>query len=158
MKEVTVKTIIRSASHPTERIRVRTINEEPTMTQQQFKEEADINNIMRKYGADPVAFNALTRKGGIYADFSNIKDYHGMLQEVEDAKAAFAALPAQMRSRFNNDPGQLIEFLQDSKNYDEGVELGLFEPKKQNSQSTGATSKNELNDKTEATEKTKTTK
>lgn len=152
MKEITMTKHERLASHPTERVRVQTINEEPTMTQQQFKDEADINNIMRKYGADPVAFNALTRKGGVYADFSEIKDYHGMLQEVEDAKSAFSALPAQLRSRFDNDPGKLIEFLQDSKNYDEGVELGLFEPKKESiPPKKGATSKNELNDKSEAT-------
>jgi len=156
MKLVTTEINPVLASHHTERIRVRTVNNEPTMTQQQFQDEADINSIMRKYGSDPVAFNALTRKGGVYADFSQISDYHGMLQEVANAQDAFASLPAQIRSRFANDPGKLIEFLQDSKNHDEGVELGLFEPKKSppsipNSSPPGATSKNELNDKIEAT-------
>jgi len=154
MKLVTTEINPVLASHHTERIRVRTVNNEPSMTQQQFAEEADINNIMRKYGADPVAFNALTRKGGVYADFSQISDYHGMLQEVAHAQDAFASLPAQIRSRFANDPGKLIEFLSDSKNYDEGVELGLYDPKPPSiskTQTPGATSKNDLNDKTEAT-------
>lgn len=143
-----------------ERTRVQTINEDPTLTQQQFKDEADINNIMRKYGNDPVAFNALTRKGGVYADFSKITDYHGMLQEVAEAQDAFASLPAQLRSRFENDPGKLLGFLQDPKNYDEGVELGLLEakPQKTTQSSTphvAATSKNDSNDKTEAATKNK---
>lgn len=130
MKEITFIDQERPASTMHERIRVQTINDEPTMTQQQFKDEADINNIMRKYGADPVAFNALTRTGGMYADFSKIKDYHGMLLQVADAQDAFATLPAQLRSRFENNPGKLIEFFRDSKNYDEGVALGLIEPRK----------------------------
>lgn len=160
MKYITSTTIIRKASPQTERIRVQTVNDEPTMTQQQFKDEADINNIMRKYGADPVAFNALTRKGGVYADFSQVTDYHGMLQQVADAQDAFGALPAQIRSRFANDPGALIQFLNDPKNHDEGVELGLFDPKSPPpsipqplTSRKGATSKNDSNDKTEATSK-----
>lgn len=153
MKDVTVEG---TSQHNTplkhsERVRVQTLNSEPTKTQQQFKDEADINHIMRKYGADPVAFNALTRKGGVYADFSEIKDYHGMLQEVADAQDAFASLPADLRSRFENDPGKLISFLQNPKNYDEGVELGLFEAKKPTTSplKKEPTSKNELNDKSE---------
>lgn len=158
MKLVTTEINPVLASHHTERIRVRTVNDEPTMTQQQFKDEADINNIMRKYGADPVAFNALTRKGGVYADFSQLSDYHGMLQQVADAQDAFSALPAQIRSRFANDPGSLIAFLNDPKNHDEGVELGLYDPKTPRpsipqplKSQKGATSKNDSNDKTEAT-------
>lgn len=139
-----------------ERMRVSTVNHEPTMTQQQFKDEADINNIMRKYGTDPAAFNSLTRKGGLYGDFSEIADYHSMLLQVADAQDAFLALPAQMRARFENDPGKLISFLQDDKNYDEGVELGLITPKTppKNPSQPVATSKNDSNDKTEATPKT----
>lgn len=129
MKEITLSDQTKKASTMHERIRVQTINAEPSMTQQQFKDEADINTIMRKYGADPVAFNALTRKGGVYADFSNLKDYQGMLQEVADAQDAFAALPAQIRARFGNDPGSLISFLGDPDNHAEGVELGLLQPK-----------------------------
>lgn len=129
MKEITYIDQTKPASTMHERIRVQTINDEPTMTQQQFKDEADINSIMRKYGADPVAFNALTRQGGVYADFSHLKDYHGMLQDVADAQDAFASLPAQIRSRFANDPGSLISFLQDEKNHTEGVSLGLFQPR-----------------------------
>lgn len=130
-KEISFDNQPRIASNTAERIRVRTINTEPSMTQQQFKEECDINNIMKKYGSDPVAFQALTRKGGVFADVTSITDYQSMLHQVSDAQEAFASLPATLRVRFQNDPGQLLSFLQDPKNYDEGVKLGLLEPKKQ---------------------------
>lgn len=109
--------------------RIATINEEPTETQQQFKEECDINNIMKKYGNDPVAFQALTRPGGKFADFSEIQDYQGMLQTVFEAQSAFNSLPAEMRLRFRNDPSYLLDFIQDPKNYAEGIQMGLLVPK-----------------------------
>ena len=114
---------------PNGSLRIQSENSEPTMTQQQFKDECDINNILRKHGHDPVAFSALTRQGGMYADFSNITEYREMLDAVIYADQAFSALPAHLRARFGNDPSQLLDFIQDKNNYDEGVTLGLV-PKK----------------------------
>lgn len=102
-------------------------NLEPSKTQQHFKEELDVNNIMKKYDdrINAVPFS----NGGMYADFSEIQDFQGMLSTVQHAQDAFASLPAQTRKRFGNDPSLLLEFLQDSNNYDEGVKLGLLQPK-----------------------------
>lgn len=136
MKEITVR--------KNNRLRVQTMNFEPSLANQSFKDECDINNIMRKHGHDPVAFNTLTRKGGVYGDFSEISDYQGMLQKVADAQDAFSSLPSALRERFRNSPGELIEFLQNPQNYDEGVKLGLL-VSKQNNQVPTAT-KNELNE------------
>lgn len=110
------------------RVRVRTINSEPTMAQQQFKDECDINKIMDKYQKTG-EFTHLTSKQGRYADFSSIQDYREMLDTVRYADEAFMKLPATIRSRFGNDPQQLLDFVQDNKNYDEGVKLGLVQPK-----------------------------
>ena len=41
---------------------------------------------------------------------------------------AFDALPAELRERFENDPGKFVEFCLDPKNKDEAVELGLAVP------------------------------
>ena len=35
-------------------------------------------------------------------------------------------LPAQMRSRFNNDPAELLKFIKDPANLDEAVKLGIL--------------------------------
>ena len=113
-------------------IGVMTINEEPTMTQQQFKEEVDINNIMEKYikRPDPTIF---VRNGkGVYGDFSNAKDFQSSLNQILEAEDAFMSLDARIRARFENDPHKLFEFLNDRKNLDEAIELGLVENKNAN--------------------------
>jgi phage internal scaffolding protein len=38
------------------------------------------------------------------------------------------ALPAQIRSRFDNDPAKLIDFLENEQNHDEAIKLGLVNP------------------------------
>lgn len=107
------------------RVHVESINDLPSMTQQQFKDECDINNIMKKY-ASTGQFTHLTSKQGAYSDFSMITDYQEMLETVRYAQDAFASLPADVRTRFANDPGNLLGFIQDPSNYDEGVKLGLL--------------------------------
>ena len=104
---------------------VATVNGEPSMARQEFKDEVDINNIMKKYDdrLNAVPFTA----SGQYGDFSQITEFRDMLDTVIYAQEAFASLPASMRKRFGNDPALLLEFLQDEANYDEGVKLGLLQ-------------------------------
>lgn len=126
----------------TGRVRVQTMNLEPSMTQQQFEAECDINNIMKKY-ATTGQFTHLTSKQGRYGDFSQITDYQEMLETIRYADEAFSSLPAEVRLRFKNNPAELLEFVQDPKNYDEGVKLGLVQPKPTPAETSN---KNELND------------
>ena len=48
------------------------------------------------------------------------------------AEEQFGALPANVRREFDNDPGKMLEFIQDPDNYERGVELGLFTPRMSN--------------------------
>lgn len=98
-----------------------------SLTQQQFAEEVDINTIVRRFnltGQLPSTFN-MPR----YGDFTGISDYHSAMNIVRQADEEFLTLPAELRARFNNDPGQLIEFLENDDNRDEAVKLGLVTPK-----------------------------
>lgn len=101
----------------------------PGLTQGQFKQECDINHIMRRYKQS----GALPRfkRGGVYGDFSELGDYMESLEKVQAAQEAFAALPSEVRARFRNDPGELVAFVADEKNRDEAVKLGLVEDKEQ---------------------------
>lgn len=107
-------------------LRVRTINTEPSRTQEHFKDECDVNNIMKKY-RNSGQVTHLARTSGVYADLTSIKDYHSAMNQVVQAQEAFATLPASVRERFANDPARLLDFIKDEKNYDEGVKYGLFE-------------------------------
>lgn len=107
------------------RVRVRTRNELPTKTQQQFKEQVDVNNIIRKYKQTGAITHLNTRKG-VYMDCTAIPDYQVALNTINQANSAFMELPAIIRARFQNDPAQLLEFLKDPQNKEEGIKLGLL--------------------------------
>jgi len=99
--------------------------EEPSLAQQHFKEECDINTILQKFNITGILPEAPLSPR--YGDFSGIGDYHTAMNRVLAAKTEFESLPAQIRARFQNDPAQLIEFLQDENNRPEAEELGLVE-------------------------------
>ena len=88
------------------------------------KHEVNINTIMAKARKGiPIP---VSRGGGMYGDFTGAMDYHSTLQRIDEAMDMFAALPASIRSRFQNEPGQLIEFLSNPENEDKAIELGLI--------------------------------
>nr|QJB20846.1 MAG: internal scaffolding protein [Microvirus sp.] len=103
-----------------------TINTEESLTQQQFKAECDINNIMAKYKKTGLITH-VNRFAGHIGDFSSGDSYQESLHKVMAAQESFNALPAHIRSRFFNDPAQMLDFLSDPKNDEEAVKLGLRE-------------------------------
>lgn len=94
-------------------------------TQQSFKEECDVNVIMRKYEKTGLITH-VSKVQGQYGDFSSIGDYQEALDKLSVAQDAFLDMPAKLRARFGNDPGQLIEFINNKENYEEAVKLGLI--------------------------------
>lgn len=58
--------------------KVQTFNSSPSLTQQQFKEEADINNIIASYNTTGLLTNPLVQSARqpMFGDFSNLpQDY-----------------------------------------------------------------------------------
>lgn len=102
-------------------------DEYPTQTQQFLGDEVDINTIMAKYATHQV-LPRLQGGPGMYGDFTGVTDYHTALIQIEEAQQAFMDLPAKIRNRFENEPQQLITFLENEDNLDEARELGLVEP------------------------------
>ena len=101
---------------------------EPSMTQQQFKDECDINKIMDRYLKTGVLSDPLDRRvTPKYGDYAEIGDYMDHMNKVVEANEMFEALPASIRKRFNNNPADLIEFVMDANNRAEAELLGLVE-------------------------------
>lgn len=101
--------------------------EDASLAQQQFKDECDINNILRQFNITGQLPDApLSPK---YGDFTGISDYKTALDRVIAADEEFMNLPATIRARFENEPAKLIEFLDDASNREEAEKLGLVEPK-----------------------------
>lgn len=112
-------------AHKRNRVQFKTKGE--SLTKQSMKNDCDINNIMRRY--EKTGFISHIKNGGTYGDFSTVDSYHSAMNEIIAAKEAFMTLPASVRKKFQNDPAEMIEFLQNKENYDEAVKLGLIEPK-----------------------------
>jgi phage internal scaffolding protein len=98
--------------------------EDATLAQQHFRDECDINNILRQFNITGLLPEAPLSPR--YGDFTGIGDYHTALNQVIAAEDEFMSLPATIRARFENDPAQLIEFLDKSENKDEAIKLGLI--------------------------------
>lgn len=108
-------------------IKVQTINNEPSMAQEHFKDEVDINNIMKKYQKVGISYNHLPQSSkGLYGDFTAVKTFEQAHQAILDTEKNFSTLPSQIRKRFDNNPQQLINFLNDKQNRDEAIQLGLI--------------------------------
>lgn len=105
-------------------IKIQSVNEKPSRTKKSLRDMVNVNTILRKYRQTGIITH-VTSKDGTYGDFTEIKDFSGALNTVIKAKQQFELLPAEVRSRFGNDPQQLIKFLQDPKNNEESVKLGL---------------------------------
>lgn len=98
-----------------------------SLCEQQFVEESDINYIAERFmrtGEAPTLLD-LPQSG----DFEGIFDFQSAMNLIQHAKLEFASLPAKVRARFQNDPAELLAFVNDVDNYDEAVKLG-FIPKR----------------------------
>lgn len=102
---------------------------EPSMTQQHFKDECDINQIMAKYQKTGVLFDPLTQshRQPLFDDFSELGDFLDHQNAVIEAESRFMGLPSSLRARFNNSPAELLQWLQNPENRKEAGELGLMQ-------------------------------
>lgn len=98
-------------------------------TRQEFADECDINNIMRRYEKAGVVTHFSPRQPK-YMDLSNLPDFQNSMNMMIEAKASFMSLPARVRKEFDNDPAKFVEFASNSENIDKLREWGLAEPVK----------------------------
>lgn len=96
---------------------------EPSVTKQSFKDECDINNIVRRY-EQTGEFPYINPREAQFGDVTGL-EFRAMLDTVNEANAAFAALPAEIRDRFNHDPVKFVDFCSNADNAEELVKLGL---------------------------------
>ena len=90
-------------------------------TQQGFRDECDINTILRKMakGVLPV------ERSVSYGDFASAPSFEQALTLINVAKDQFSSLSADTRARFNNDPARFLAFVNDPSNNEEMIKLGL---------------------------------
>lgn len=94
-----------------------------SMTKQAFKKECDINFIVSQYERTG-EFPYVDPRQESFGDVTGL-EFREMMDTVNAAKAAFQALPAEVRRRFGDDPREFVDFVSDEANKDELVRLGL---------------------------------
>ena len=100
--------------------------DDASLTQQQFKEEADINTIVDRFLKSGVLPSAATMPQ--YVDYEGVFDFQSAMNVVRQADDNFMRLDAKVRARFNNSPQQFLEFFANPENVDEAIRLGLATP------------------------------
>lgn len=108
--------------------RVITKNEEPSLTDQSFKDEVDVNQIMERF----MKTGHLPLRGvnPVYGDLTmTTLDLPTAIRVIRQSEEAFAELPVEVRQKFGYSPEALMLFLNDPANRDEAVKLGLIEIK-----------------------------
>ena len=99
---------------------------DPSRAQQHMVDDTDINKLMQRYmvtGEMP----QLTVPP-LQGDFSNVLSYQDSLNLMIEARQSFEALPAQVRARFNHDPGEFVAFCSSEANRDEIRQMGFYSP------------------------------
>lgn len=121
------KNSFRTRNNPPPRVRAKV--EGPSLTKQSFEKTANINNIMGnaiKTGMPPMTglFNPTNPRRAYFGEM-RAESLHEMLNKVMDVQNLFRALPSRIRSRFK-DAYQLLRWLEDPRNENEAIRLGLL--------------------------------
>lgn len=98
-------------------------------TQTQFQSMCDIRNIVGQINKG-VSIDHIRKTEARFGDFRELGEYAVNLDKVAKAQQAFEQLPSDLRNKFKNSIPGFFEFVRDEKNFDECVQLGLFEAKK----------------------------
>lgn len=97
----------------------------PSRTQQHLADLCSPKRLVEKYGSKRLK-EALSREPAMFSDIPLAGDFKEAMDIIAKGQTSFDALPSGLRKRFGNDPYQLLEFLNDVKNRDEAIELGLI--------------------------------
>lgn len=98
--------------------------EDPSLAKQADKDSCDINTIVKRFGL--LGRMEVPSRLPTYADYSNVTDFHTAMSAIAESREMFEALPANVRARFHNDPGQFVDFCSNAENREEAVSLGLI--------------------------------
>lgn len=99
---------------------------DPSMTEQHFKDECDINNIVARFSETGVLPQG--NRQPLFGDFEHFPtDLAASMAMYDEAHARFMELDASIRKQFDNDPAQLLAFLNDPNNREEAIQLGLID-------------------------------
>lgn len=95
------------------------------------KEYVDVNELMKKWDPAGTQFSKLLTQGHVttaglpYDDYTDAPTFQEALDIAIHGKEQFAALPANIRNRFENDPVRFLQYVNDPSTLEEQYSLGI---------------------------------
>ncbi len=117
-----METQIKINYQPTERVQLNC--KDKSRAKQSFRDECNINNIIKRYQKTGI-IEHYAKHQGEYGDFTSSTDYHENLIQIQKADDAFATLPSKIRTKFNNSPVEFLDFVHNPENGQELIDMGL---------------------------------
>lgn len=104
----------------------------PSLTSQEFKEECNINVLLKKYAVQakllgmPLSDVIPQPSAENFGDFTNVEEFLNSMNRVSQVKGMFDALPSDIRQACGNDPANFLRMCQDEKNFKAFADRGIF--------------------------------
>lgn len=97
---------------------------DPSLTQQSFAAESDINTIVDRFMKTGVLPDPVRMPQ--YVDYEGVFDFQSAMNVVRQADENFMRMDAKVRARFHNSPQEFLEFFANPDNHAEAQRLGLL--------------------------------
>lgn len=94
-----------------------------SLTDDSQAKDCDVNIIVARFMKTGVLPGVDVER--VYGDFSTVPQYQEAMNIAIKAQEQFDGLEAHVRKRFSNDPSEFLAFVNDPKNGEEMVKLGL---------------------------------
>lgn len=120
-----MKTIIETRKNGTRRV-LHSFDGLKSMTQQNFKQECDINSILENYRKTGTPLSNPQFNEQI-VDVSTYGDFQDSMNKIRESVELFEQLPAVLRKKMDNDPANLPAYLEE--NAEEAIKYGLMTKK-----------------------------
>ena len=120
-----MKTVISKRENGIKRYQLDFSNEK-SMTQQQFKQECDINSVLENYRKTGTPLPNPQFSENI-VDLTAYGDFQQSMDTIRESIELFEALPAALRKKMGNDPANLPSYLEE--NEQEAIKYGLMTKK-----------------------------
>ena len=100
----------------------------PSLTEQCHKNDCEIDVILKRYQQTGFLVNPLEKstRTPMFGDLSDLVGYQEQQNRLCQVKEYFEALPSQIRLMFGNDVGNYLQAMNDPKQTDKLIELGLL--------------------------------
>lgn len=95
------------------------------LTEDSHLPEANINQIIKRHGADLIHKVAMLKQPEMRFDDVTGNDFQEAMDIITKAQSTFDDMPSALRKQFENSPAKFLDFVQNPDNKERMYEMGL---------------------------------